>query len=211
MPINRVFIAGAGLMGHGIAQVLAATGRPVTMYEPDLERAVAGRVRILGSLERAVAKGRLKGSERDATIQRIAVTDDPARVRGADLVIEAVFEDVAVKTELWTSLDAIASEHAIFATNTSAISIDLLAGAVSEARRERFLGMHFFSPVPLMPLVEIIRGSATSDEAPMRNRPGCSQSLPSSSFITNWKAMASFAVAMPPAGLKPTICPVISR
>jgi len=165
MPINRVFIAGAGLMGHGIAQVLAATGRPVTMYEPDLERAVAGRVRILGSLERAVAKGRLKGSERDATIQRIAVTDDPARVRGADLVIEAVFEDVAVKTELWTSLDAIASEHAIFATNTSAISIDLLAGAVSEARRERFLGMHFFSPVPLMPLVEIIRGSATSDEA----------------------------------------------
>ncbi len=164
MPINRVFIAGAGLMGHGMAQILAATGRPVTLYEPDLERAVAGRVRVLGNLERSVSKGRLKGSERDAMLQRISVTDDPAQVRGADLVLEAVFEDAAVKSNLWASLDAIASAHAIFATNTSSISIDRLAEAVSEQRRARFLGMHFFSPVPLMPLVEIIRGSATSDD-----------------------------------------------
>jgi 3-hydroxybutyryl-CoA dehydrogenase len=162
MSINRVFIAGAGLMGHGITQILATSGRPVTLYEPDIEKAVAGRVRILGNLERAVANGRIRTSERDATLQRIAVTDDAARVRGADLVIEAVFEDAAVKSELWASLDRLASDHTIFATNTSSISIDLLAGSVSEARRARFVGMHFFSPVPVMPLVEIIRGSATS-------------------------------------------------
>ena len=164
MPIERVFVAGAGLMGHGIAQILAATRRPVTLYEPEFERAVAGRVRILGNLERAVSKGRVRATDRDATIERIAVTDDPTRARDADLVIEAVFEDAAVKSELLSSLDPIAGDDAIFATNTSSISIDLLAGAVSAARRRRFLGMHFFSPVPLMPLVEIIRGSATTDE-----------------------------------------------
>jgi 3-hydroxybutyryl-CoA dehydrogenase len=163
MSIERVFVAGAGLMGHGIGQVHAAIGKRVVLYEPDLDRAVAGRDRIAGNLERAVARGRLDAAERAAMLERIETTDDAARASDADLVVEAVFEDVAVKTALWAELDRIAPRGAIFATNTSSISIDRLAGAVSPERRAAFVGMHFFSPVPVMPLVELIRGAATSD------------------------------------------------
>ncbi len=164
MRIERVVVAGAGLMGHGIAQVHAAVGKQVTVYEPELSRAEAGRERIAGNLDRAVAKGKLDAAEREATLARITPTADLAAAADTDLVIEAVFEDVDVKVELWRSLDAVAPPGAIFATNTSSISIDRLAGAVSAERRARFVGMHFFSPVPVMPLVELIRGSATSDD-----------------------------------------------
>jgi len=163
MTIEHVFVAGAGLMGHGIAQVHAAIGKEVMLYEPDVTRAVAGRERIAGNLDRAVAKGRLTTAERDSILARVATTSDPTTARTADLVIEAVFEDLDVKRELWSRLDELAPERAIFSSNTSSISIDQLAEAVSPARRERFAGMHFFSPVPVMPLVELIRGSATSD------------------------------------------------
>jgi 3-hydroxybutyryl-CoA dehydrogenase len=163
MSIDHVFVAGAGLMGHGIAQVHAAIGKRVTLYEPDLARAVAGRDRIAGNLDRAIAKGRLDAAGRDAILARLAPTDQLAAAAGADLVVEAVFEDAAVKTALWSSLDPIAPASAIFASNTSSISIDRLAAATSEARRPQFVGMHFFSPVPVMPLIELIRGAATSD------------------------------------------------
>ena len=163
MTIERVFVAGAGLMGHGIAQVHAAIGCTVTLYEPERARAEAGRDRIAGNLERAAAKGRLTGEERESTLARLVATDDPATAANADLVIEAVFEDVAVKSELWRTLDGIAPAHAIFATNTSSISIARLAEAVRTERREQFVGMHFFSPVPVMPLVELVRGPATGD------------------------------------------------
>ncbi len=163
MGIERVFVAGAGLMGHGIGQVHAAIGKHVVLYEPDLERARAGRERILGNLDRAVAKGKLDSDHRDATIGRVLPSDDLDLVRSSDLVIEAVFEDTKVKQELWRQIDERAPDTTIFASNTSSISIDELARAVSPARRERFVGMHFFSPVPVMPLVELIRGSATTD------------------------------------------------
>lgn len=163
MTIERVFVAGAGLMGHGIAQVHAAAGLGVILYEPDLARAEAGRERIAGNLERAVAKGRLDDAERDATFGRISLADNEVAVRDADLVIEAVFEDLEVKTRLWRDLDRLARADAIFASNTSSISIEGLAAAVSPARRARFVGMHFFSPVPVMPLIELIRGPATDD------------------------------------------------
>ncbi|HUG31057.1 MAG TPA: 3-hydroxyacyl-CoA dehydrogenase NAD-binding domain-containing protein [Candidatus Limnocylindria bacterium] len=163
MAIERIFVAGAGLMGHGIGQVHAAIGKHVTLYEPDLARAQAGRERIQGNLERAVAKGKLDSDDRDAIMGRVLATDDLEQVRSADLVVEAVFEDLDVKRTLWSSLDERAPEATIFASNTSSISIDALAEAVSPARRERFVGMHFFSPVPVMPLVELIRGSATTD------------------------------------------------
>ncbi len=163
MSIDRVFVAGAGLMGHGIGQVLAAIGKWVTLYEPDLARAEAGRDRIAGNLDRAVAKGKLDGPTRDAILGRVSATSDFAAVGEADLVVEAVFEDVGVKQALWRELDALAPAGAIFASNTSSISIDSLASAVSPGRRERFVGMHFFSPVPVMPLVELIRGAATTD------------------------------------------------
>ena len=164
MSIERVFVAGAGLMGHGIAQVHAAVGKQVVLYEPELARAEAGRERIAGNLDRAVAKGKLSSEDRDATLGRIEATADQARVAEADLVVEAVFEDVGVKTKLWSELDRLAPAGTIFASNTSSIAIDRLAAAVSEARRARFVGMHFFSPVPVMPLIELIRGAATADE-----------------------------------------------
>jgi 3-hydroxybutyryl-CoA dehydrogenase len=161
--IDRVFVVGAGLMGHGIAQVHAAIGRTVTLYEPELGRAEAGRDRIAGNLERAVGKGRLTPEEADATLARIEPTADIGRAADADLAIEAVFEELAVKTAVWRELDGIAPAEAIFATNTSSIAIHRLAEALAEARRERFVGMHFFSPVPVMPLVELIRGRDTSE------------------------------------------------
>ena len=171
MTVERVFVAGAGLMGHGIAQVHAAIGKAVTVYEPELARAEAGVARIAGNLERAVAKGKLAPEAREATLARLTATADLAAAADADLVVEAVFEDVDVKTGLWAALDAIAPAGAVLATNTSSISIDRLAAVVSEGRRERFVGMHFFSPVPVMPLIELIRGTATSDatEAAVRS------------------------------------------
>ena len=174
MAIDRVFVAGAGLMGHGIAQVHAATGLQVTLYEPELARAEAGRDRIAANLERAVAKGKLAADDRDATLSRVSATDDRAAVGDADLAIEAVFEDVDVKTALWSELDRLAPPAAIFASNTSSISIERLAVAVGPGRRKRFVGMHFFSPVPVMPLIELIRGSSTSDatEAVIRGLAG---------------------------------------
>jgi 3-hydroxybutyryl-CoA dehydrogenase len=163
MTTERALVAGAGLMGHGIAQVLAATGRTVELYEPELARATAGRDRIAGNLDRSVAKGRLTADDAAALLGRVRPTDDLAGAADVDLVVEAVFEDVAVKTALWTDLDRRAPARAIFASNTSSIAIDRLAAAVGEDRRGRFVGMHFFSPVPVMPLIELIRGSATSD------------------------------------------------
>ena len=174
MTIERVFVAGAGLMGHGIAQVHAAIGKDVVLYEPDLARAVAGRDRIGGNLERAVAKGQLEPAARDTTLARIRPTDRLGDVAGADLVVEAVFEDIAVKRTLWSSIDGLAAPDAILASNTSSIAIADLAAAVSAVRRPQFVGMHFFSPVPVMRLVELIRSAATSDatEAAIRGLVG---------------------------------------
>ena len=163
--IATVLVCGAGLMGHGIAQACAAAGRHVFLYEPERARAEAGIERIAGNLERAVAKGRVADEERMATLGRIEVADSlGAAAAQAELVIEAVFEDEQVKSELFRELDSRAAESAIFASNTSSISITRLAGTTSAARRARFIGMHFFSPVPAMPLVELIRGLETSDE-----------------------------------------------
>jgi len=163
MATENVFVGGAGLMGHGIAQVFAAGGRTVSLYEPELARAQAGLGRIAANLERSVERGRLGAADRDAILARIHPTDDVGSASRADLVVEAVFEDPAVKQAFWSSVDAAARPVAIFASNTSSISIDRLAEAVGAERRERFVGMHFFSPVPVMPLIELIRGSATDD------------------------------------------------
>ena len=164
MTNGRALVAGAGLMGHGIAQVLSATGRSVALYEPDIARATAGRDRVAGNLERAAAKGRLEPGDRDSILARISATDDlSAAAADVDLVVEAVFEDLAVKAALWSDIDRGAPEQALFASNTSSIAIERLAAAVGQSRRPRFVGMHFFSPVPIMPLIELVRGPATSD------------------------------------------------
>jgi 3-hydroxybutyryl-CoA dehydrogenase len=127
VSIEHVFVAGAGLMGHGIAQVHAAIGKQVALYEPDLARAQAGRDRIAGNLDRAIAKGKLEAGDRESILARIEAIDDITRVRDADLVIEAVFEDLDIKRELWRGLDELAPESTIFASNTSSISINALA------------------------------------------------------------------------------------
>ena len=164
MSAQPILVCGAGMMGHGIAQVFAAAGHPVTLYEPELARAEAGRARIAGNLERAVLKGRMSGEERDAQLARIRVRADLVRAaRGAALVVEAVFEEEAVKRTLLADLDRLAPSDAVLASNTSSISITRLAAAVSPERRSRVVGMHFFSPVPVMPLVELVRGAETSD------------------------------------------------
>lgn len=164
MSIDHVFVAGAGLMGHGIAQVHAAIGKRVVLYEPDVARAIAGRDRIAGNLGRAVAKGKLSEADRDAALDLVEATDDAARAASADLVIEAIFEDLEVKRGFWGQMDKVVPPGALLASNTSSISIDQLAAAVAPIRRGAFVGMHFFSPVPVMPLVELVRGTATSDE-----------------------------------------------
>ena len=137
MSIERIFVAGAGLMGHGIGQVFATIGVGVTLYEPDLARAEAGRDRIAGNLDRAVAKGKLDQAVRDAIVGRVAVTADLDEAQEADLILEAVFEDVAVKQALWHELDDRTNPDAIFASNTSSISIDQLASAVSPSTATR--------------------------------------------------------------------------
>lgn len=150
-------------MGHGIAQVHAAIGKHVTLYEPDLVRAEAGRNRIADNLARSVARSRITEADRAATLARIVPTDRLDFLKDADLVIEAVFEDIGLKKALWRDIDRAAPAGTLFATNTSSISIERLASAVDQDRRPRFVGMHFFSPVPVMPLIELIRAPGTAD------------------------------------------------
>jgi 3-hydroxybutyryl-CoA dehydrogenase len=164
MSIRTVLVCGAGLMGHGIAQVCAVSGHDVFLFEPERARAEAGLARIGGNLERAVSKERMTDEERRAALGRIRIADAlGGAVAQCDLAVEAVFEDEAVKRSLFAELDQRAPEHTILASNTSSISITRLAASVRAPRRTRFIGMHFFSPVPVMPLVELVRGAETSD------------------------------------------------
>ena len=160
-----MLVCGAGLMGHGIGQVMAAAGHRVWLFEPDATRAEAGRERIASNLERAVGKGKISADDRQQQLERISVAPSLTEAgREVDLVVEAVFEDEDVKRDLFRELDSVAPAHAIFASNTSSISITRIATAVSKQRRARFVGMHFFSPVPVMPIIELIRGAETDDE-----------------------------------------------
>jgi len=161
MSISRVFIIGAGLMGHGIAQVSAAAGKSVTLSDRTAELAEKGRQRVAGNLARQVDKGKISAADADATLGRISTSEGAAAAGGHDLLVEAVFEDEAVKRETWGRLTAAADPGAIFASNTSSISITGLATATD--RPARFIGLHFFSPVPVMGLIEIIRGLETDD------------------------------------------------
>jgi 3-hydroxybutyryl-CoA dehydrogenase len=161
MSIDRVFVIGAGLMGHGIAQVSAAAGKQVTLSDRTAELANKGRDRIAGNLARQVEKGRLEQTAAEEILGRVATTVGTDEAAGHDMIIEAVFEDEPLKRETWAALTKSADAHAIFASNTSSISITGLATATD--RPTRFIGLHFFSPVPVMGLIEIIRGLETDD------------------------------------------------
>ena len=163
MTVRTVGVVGAGTMGSGIAQVLAQSGFAVLLADaaqPMLDRALRS---IEGSLGTFVEKGRLSAVDRDAAIARITKAPTLDRLVDADYVIEAIVEDAEAKRVLLSGLDAIVKPGVILASNTSSISITALGAATG--RPDRVLGMHFMNPVPLMPLVEMIRGQATSSEA----------------------------------------------
>jgi len=161
MSIERVFVIGAGLMGHGIAQVSAAAGKRVTLSDRTAELAERGKQRIAGNLGRQVEKGKLEQEAADAILERISTAVGTDGAAGHGIVIEAVFEDEAVKRDTWARVTAVADADAIFASNTSSISITGLATVTD--RPAQFIGLHFFSPVPVMKLIEIIRGLETDD------------------------------------------------
>ena len=161
MSIDRVFVIGAGLMGHGIAQVSAAAGKRVTLSDRTARLAEKGKARIGANLGRQVDKGKLDQSAADELMERVSTSEGTDGAAGHDIVIEAVFEDEAVKRTTWEALSKSADTDAIFASNTSSISITSLATATDRA--PRFIGLHFFSPVPVMGLIEIIRGLETDD------------------------------------------------
>jgi 3-hydroxybutyryl-CoA dehydrogenase len=164
MAERNVLVCGAGLMGHGIGQSVATAGHRVVLYEPEMARAEAGRARIGASLERAVGKGKITEEQRIAVLDRVTVAKSLAdAAKNAELVVEAVFEDEQVKRELFAQLAAATPETTVIASNTSSISITRLAAALPAPRRGSFVGMHFFSPVPVMPLIELVRGAETSD------------------------------------------------
>lgn len=159
---GTVAVIGAGLMGSGIAQVAAAAGWNVVLRDITDEALARGVGAIEKSTARLAAKGSLTDSDREVALARISTTTDLTAAADADLVVEAVFEQIDVKRELFGELDRICRDDAVLATNTSAIPITNIAAATS--RPESVVGTHFFSPVPMMPLCELVRGRRTSDE-----------------------------------------------
>ena len=160
--IKRVGVLGCGLMGSGIAQVAAAAGYDTIVRDvapPVLDKARAG---IEKSLAKFVEKGKMPASDRDATIKRLTFTTTTADLKTCDVVIEAVTEDLELKNGLWRELDGLCSPATIFASNTSSLTIAAMAAATKRA--DRFVGLHFFNPVPLMQLVEVVRTVTTSAE-----------------------------------------------
>lgn len=162
MEITKVGVVGCGLMGSGIAEVAARTGHDVRVREVSEEAVAAGHRRISTSMERAVAGEKLSARERDEAMTRLAFTTDLSELADRDLVIEAIVEDRDAKVELFTSLDDVVAETCIYATNTSSLTVTGIAAAT--ARPERVVGLHFFNPVPVMKLVEVVRTLATPDE-----------------------------------------------
>jgi 3-hydroxybutyryl-CoA dehydrogenase len=163
MPeITTVGVLGCGLMGSGIAQTAAAAGFTTIcreVSEPFLEK---GKAAITGSLTKAVEKGKLDAAARDATLGRLRFTTQVADLKGCDIVIEAVTEDLELKNGMWKELDALCPPHTIFASNTSSLTIAAMAAATQ--RPGNFVGLHFFNPVPVMKLVEVVRTVTTSPE-----------------------------------------------
>jgi 3-hydroxybutyryl-CoA dehydrogenase len=167
VSIERVGVIGAGQMGSGIAEVSAKAGANVVVYEPTDELVTAGHSRLTQSLERAAAKGKLSEADRDAALARLKFTTDLADLADRQLVIEAVVEDETVKGKIFSELDKIITDpDAVLASNTSSIPIMKIAAATENP--SRVLGLHFFNPVPVLPLVELVSTLVTSPEAAAR-------------------------------------------
>ena len=163
MEINRVGVLGCGLMGHGIAQICAQQGWDVVVREIDQGKLDKGIAKIEKQLGRAVEKGKMEQSDADAVLARITPTLDYGELADCDLVIEAITEDLDAKLEMWGEVDGIVKDEAFFATNTS--SLPVAAQAEATKRPERFLGLHFFNPPQVMPLLEVVQAERSGDEA----------------------------------------------
>ena len=161
MEIEKVGVIGAGTMGSGIAQVFAQSGFSVIMVDVKEEFVKAGLEKIKRSLDRSVAKERMSKEDAESVLGRIETGTDTADVAEADFIVEAVFEDIAVKSDVLRKLDEVCSDDIILSSNTSSISITKLAANV--AKPERVVGMHFMNPVPVMKLVEVVKGLRTAD------------------------------------------------
>jgi len=166
MSLQNVGVIGAGTMGNGIAQVCALAGLQVVMIDISDEAVQRGTAVIADSLERLVRKGKLSSADRDAALARVKGSTDYEELRDTQLVVEAATENLALKLRILRQVDSLVGPESVIATNTSSISITQLAAVVTHP--ERFVGMHFFNPVPLMALLEIIRGLQTSDAAHAR-------------------------------------------
>jgi len=174
--IERVGVIGAGQMGAGIAEVCAKAGAQVLVYEPTEELAAAGAARITASLDRAAAKGKLSDTERDAALANLGFTTSLADLADRQLVIEAIVEDEGVKATLFAELDRVITDpDAVLASNTSSIPIMKIAAATQNPGR--VLGLHFFNPVPVLPLVELVSTLVTTDEAAARTEKFASEVL----------------------------------
>ncbi len=160
--IKQIMVIGAGQMGSGIAQVFAQAKYEVILNDVNEKALEKAKTNIEKHLVRSVEKGRMTEADKQATLERLKLSTKLDSARESDFIIEAIVENLEIKTELFKQLDAIAKDHAIFASNTSSISITELAAATK--RPEQVIGMHFMNPVPVMKLVEIIRGLQTSDE-----------------------------------------------
>ena len=163
MEIAKVGVVGCGLMGHGITQICAQAGWDVVVREIDRDQLDKGIGKIERQLGRAVEKGKLDSAEADAVRARITPTLDYADLADCDLVIEAITEDLDAKLAMWREVDAIVKPEAFFATNTSSLAVATQAEATG--RPEKFLGLHFFNPAQVMPLLEVVRAEATEDDA----------------------------------------------
>jgi len=161
--IERVGVLGCGLMGSGIAQVAATAGYETIARDVSKEIGERARAGIEKSLAKFVEKAKLAAPDRDAVLKRLSFTTAVADLKSCDIIIEAVTEDLDLKNQMWKELDGLCPPSTIFASNTSSLKIAAMAAATKRA--DRFVGLHFFNPVPLMPLVEVVRTVTTSDEA----------------------------------------------
>jgi 3-hydroxybutyryl-CoA dehydrogenase len=163
MAISKLGVVGCGLMGHGISQICSQAGWDVVVCEVDQAALDKGMTKIQKQLARAVAKGRMEKADADAVQGRITPTLDHGDLADCDLVIEAITEDLDRKLEMWSELDELVKDDAFFASNTSSLSVATQADATK--RPDRMIGLHFFNPPQVMPLLEVVRAEESSDEA----------------------------------------------
>lgn len=161
--IEKVGVLGCGLMGRGIAQVAASSGHTTIVRDVADEFNKKGKAAITKSLDKFVEKEKMSAEDRDATLARLTFTTDVSDLKDSDIIVEAITEDLELKNTLWKELDELCPDHTIFASNTSSLTIAAMAAATS--RPDRFVGLHFFNPVPLMKLVEVVRTVTTSAES----------------------------------------------